>query len=424
LSTLVFAFWLVATVILTPYTFVIQLPGLPDLSIERMLFVVLAVMALSRTLRRDVVNGQDKLPEALIAIFCGICLLSMARFGFMEIYSAFARPLFVFMSGYAIPFLAFLYAKYLLDTEDDILAVFRVFFWFGCYLSLLSYLEHYGLKSLVYPSYITDQGISLLHLDRSRGPFLNAAFNGLALNFAFICGMFVLPTVRGTKRTAYIVLLVLFVPAIYFTRTRSVYLHFIMTLLALLFLYQGRISRWKLIPTVFVGVAMLVGLNMQQLASSDRSAGGMGETSEIEIRLALVEKSREMIAENPFGGIGLAQFRATTLFTPEDVDYQHNQLIGMATELGLPGVCVYLAILAVFFGRLYRLAGNIPEGKFLNANFVLLLAVGLLITMVNNCFVEPSLHLFANLNFFVLAGIADQLYNRFKGGRLRLPVRS
>lgn len=413
LTSLVFVIWMVACVILTPYTFALKVGGLPDISIDRVLLVLLMACVGLRAFRKDLVHGQGKLIEFLMLVFCGICLVSMARFGFMEIYSEFARPSYIFQTGYLIPFLSFFVAKYFLSSEEDILIVFRIFFWFGCYLVLLAFLEHYGLKRFVFPSYIVDPSVSDLHLDRARGPFLNAAFNGLALNFAFICGLFVLPTVKGPKRLPYILLLLAYAPAIYFTRTRSVYLHFLVTVLAVLFLYRTKTSWWRLLPVLFLVAAIVVGANLHKLTSSSRESGGLGEMKEIYIRFGLAEKSRNMILENPISGVGLAQFRTGSLFMPSEVEYQHNHLIGMAVELGLPGLGIYLAMLLVIFRRLYVLADAIPDGVFLNVNFVLLLAVGLFMTLLNNVFVEPSLHLFAQLNFFVLAGIADQLYNKY-----------
>ena len=412
-TSMLFASWLVAIVILTSYTFMLQVGGLPDISFDRIFLVLLLANVTHRALKHDLVHGQNKLVEVLMLVFCVICLISMTRFGFFEIYSEFARPSFIFLSGYLIPFMAFVVAKYFLSGEEDILLVFKVFFWFGCYLVLIAFLERFDLRNFVFPPYIVDPAISALHLDRSRGPFLNSAFNGLALNFAFICGMLVLPTVKGAMQKVHVLLLLSYFPAIYFTRTRSVYLHFLVTLAAIAILYRAK-SAWKrLIPPIMALAVVFVVANLDTLTSANREAGGIGEMTEIYVRLELAAKSRNLLFEHPFGGIGLAQFRTGSLFLPSELQFQHNHLIGMAVELGLPGVGIYLAILLVIFRRLCKLADTIPEGQFLNLNFVVLMMAGLFITLINNVFVEPTLHLFAGVNFFALAGIVDQLYNRF-----------
>lgn len=411
--TIVFTCWLIAAVILTAYAFVIRVPGVPDMSLERILFILTLFLGVMRLYSGDYLKRQDMSIEIIMTLFSLLCLISMSRFGFMESYSAFARPSYVFMIGYAVPFVMFVFAKRFLVREEDIQTFFKLFFWFGCYLVWLAYLERYELKSLIYPQYITDAILSPMHLDRSRGPFMNAAFNGLCINIAFICGLMVLPLTRGPLRLGHIFLLLLYLPAIYFTRTRSVYLHFLLTLFAVMFVYKAKWARWKFLPVVFVLAMAALVMNWEKLTSSDREAGGIGQMKEVGIRLSLADKSLNLLFEHPFGGVGLAQFRTASLFTPSEVEYQHNHIIGMAVELGIPGMLLWVTMLTIIIKRLYRLAAAVPDGRFVNVNLVLLLGTALFVNLFNNVFVEPSLHLFANTNFFIFAGIIDQLYNRY-----------
>lgn len=413
LSTIVFSAWVAGTIILTPYTFALRIPGLPDMSLERLLFIALCFLAIVRIYigRRN--KGQNSTIEFFMFLFSAWCVISMARFGFIETYSIFARPTYVFLIGYFIPFLTFAYAKRFLQDEQDYRVVLKILFWFGAYLAFIAYLERFDLKAYVIPSYIVDPQITDLHLDRSRGPFLNAAFNGLALNIAFLCGLMALPSVKGPGRWMYLLTLAFYVPAIYFTRTRSVYVHFLLTLFMLLFVYKTRFPRWKILPLVALLVGILLAVNWQKLSSSNREEGGIGQTTEISIRLELADKSLRSIMEHPLGGIGLTQFRTASLFTPEDVEFQHNHLLGLAVELGLTGLGLYLVILWLVFSRLYKLCAAVPESGVANLNFILLIATALFVNLINNFFVEPTLHLFANMNFFLFAGMADSLYNTY-----------
>lgn len=417
-TSLLFAAWLVATVVFSPYTMVLQVGGLPDLTVERGLLVATLLAVLVRLYRHDVLRGQEKLIEVLMLAFCVICIVSMSRFGFLETFSAFSRPSFVFMSGYLIPFASFVFTKYLLDSEQDLLVVFKSLFWLGAYLTVTAFLERSSLNFLVWPSYIIDPEVTPLHLDRARGPFLNAAFNGVALNIAFLCGFIVFPTLRGARRWFYLVVMILMIPAIYLTRTRSVYLHFLLTSAALVTVYRTRFALWRILPAVGLVAIIVVGTQMDKLMSSDRTEGGIGQTEEVHIRLSLGEKSLNLLSEHPFGGIGLAQFKTSSLFTPEFFEYQHNQLIGMAVELGLPGAFAYLAIILILFARIAKLADYIPMGKLLCPNMVLLLGLLMMVSLWNAVFVEPTMHLFMSTNFFVFAGIVEQLYNRYVLRRL------
>ena len=413
ISSLLFALWLVSTVLFSPFTFALQFGGLPDISIERVVLTLTIGAAIVRLYRRDLLHGQDKTLELLMFLFCLVCLVAMARFGFMAAHLSFQKPSFVFMSGYLIPFLAFAFAKYFLEAERDLLIVFKAVFWLGAYLSVMAFLERSEFKYLVWPPYVVDPEVTAMHLDRARGPFLNAAFNGVAINIALICGLLVLPRLGTSKRWLYITVMVLMLPAIFLTHTRSVYVHFLLTLAGLMALYQTRTAKWRFLPMLLLGAFLVVAVNLETLTSGDRESGGIGQMKEVYIRLGLAEKSLNLLSEHPIGGIGLAQFRSSSLFTPSEVELQHNQLIGMAVELGLPGVLLYLAILLTIFSRLYALADYIPVSVFFNPNMVLLLALALFVCLWNAVFVEPSMHVFMTAIFFVFAGIVDQLYNRY-----------
>lgn len=412
LSTLLLAFWIIGTIILTPYTFAIRIPGLPDLSIERLSFFGLLFASIVRIYTKDLTRPENSYIECIMLAFSTMCIISMARFGFVESYHAFPRPSFVFMIGYAIPFFTFAYTKRFVG-EYDALVVMKFLFWFGGYLVIISFMEHFGYRDSVIPSYIADTQLSTLHLDRSRGPFLNAAFNGLALNITFMCGVMALQTIKGLRRWPYYLFLILHVPAIYFTRTRSVYVHFVMTAFVLMFVYRSRIARWKFIPGLVLIMGIVFIAKWDNLTSGDRVSGGLGQMKEVAIRLELAEKSLRLLMDNPFGGIGLAQFSTGSLFTPEEIELQHNHLIGMAVELGLPGAALYIMILLLVFHRLYKLCETVPESDFVNLNLVLLLATTLFVNLVNNFFVEPSLHMFTAVNFFFFAGVTDSLYEKY-----------
>lgn len=126
-----------------------------------------------------------------------------------------------------------------------------------------------------------------------------------------------------------------------------------------------------------------------------------------------MNKSLFIFLNNPFFGTGLAQFRASSLFATSETELQHNHLMGVAAELGSIGLLVYLLFLCAILYRFIKLAHAVPENVFINANFVLLLGLAVLANLVNNTFQEPTLHLFANLNMFIFAGMIDRLYNKY-----------
>ena len=410
------AAWIVSTALFGSYFASVRLVGAFDLTVDRLAFMVLAGGAAVMAYQGRRGRGLSLSPDLWMALFWALCLISLSLHGFLPAHPAFAKPWFIFLEGYLLPFAAFFFAKYFLVSEADDRCVIWGLYLLGAVIVATSLMEGLGLRDYVFLRYIADKKI-LLHLDRARGPFLNAAFTGLALCIGCIAGLALLPLSRFPRRLLHLALLTLFVPAIYYTRTRSVYLMFVVIFVGVVAAMHTTYPKWKVytLPLCLIGLALL--LSSGRLASDSRTAGGLGQMREIAIRFELAAKSEDIISQYPYFGIGLAQFRSTAAFALNESEYQHNHLIGIAAELGLVGLGVYLCILGVLFRRLFGLFAVVPEGRFYNANFVFFLGLALVCNLVSNSFVEPSLHAYAGVNFYVLAGMADRLSHRFSTRR-------
>jgi len=416
----VFTLWIVSTVFFGSRFASVRFAGLFDLTVERAVFMLLLGLMIARLYQRQIEHGLDHTAELPMLAFLGLCLISMSIHGFQPPRPTMSKPWYVFLEGYLLPCATFYCAKYFLNDEADIRCVVRGLFWIGAFLVVTSIMEGVGLRQYVLPSYINDKTF-LIHLGRARGPFLNAAFNGVALCIGLIAGLMLLPLVRFPFSILHYAVLVLFAPAVFFTETRSVYLQFVLIVVGVGVALRTPFPKWKVlaIPCFLIILAIL--LNIGRLASTERSAGGLAQMEEVSIRFELARKSLELIGQYPFFGVGLAQFRNVGLAPLEEIEYQHNHLLGLASELGLAGLATYLAFLVIILRRLFRLLRGMPEGPFVNDNFVFLTGLALLCNLTSNTFVEPSLHTFANTNFFLFAGIVDKLYNRNRG---RIPGRA
>ncbi|MFP5213285.1 MAG: O-antigen ligase family protein [Acidobacteriota bacterium] len=421
LSTFFFSLWLVATAVWGPRFFTAKIPGLFDMTVERGLFILVALGFLWDIL----VNGRryptgTMAAETLMACFSAMCIISMAHYGFGSSLRNYPSPWYLFMNGYLLPFMAFAFAKCYLTRTSTITVLFHTLFYLGVYLSITAFFEFFELKQFVFPRYIEDQLI-WLHLDRARGPFLNAAFNGLAINIGFICGVHLLSVKQGMRKFAYILLLSLFFPAVFFTQTRSVYLGFLITLVALACLYRTSFPKWKVLAFPTACVLTFIAFNLPRLMSADRRQGGVFQMLEVDERLALIKRSFLMFFDHPFLGVGAGRFMVASEDYKGMVQIpavyseitQHNHILGMLVELGVLGGILYLGIVAIFFRHLYLLADRVPESGLVGSNLLLCLAVGLIVYLNNNLFVEPTYFLFVNLVFFTFAGVSEGLYNRF-----------
>jgi hypothetical protein len=411
-----FALWVISTVFFRNFFGEVHIPGLIGLSLERLCFLGLLVAMAGAVFRGRVSFAGKKSLDVLVLAFIVLCLVSMTVHGFSSTHPSLEKPWFTFLSGYLFPFIGFFVAKYFLVGDKDDRCLVRGLYWMGLAIAVIALMEGLGWRDYVWPRYIADKTVTL-HLDRARGPFLNAAFTGLALCVGLVAGLMLLLRRRFPGLLFHALLLALFLPAIYYTRTRSVFLQFVCIGLGVATVLRTSFPKWKVyaVPAFLVCLVLLA--NLHRFASAERAEGGLAQMQEVAIRFELVHKSLALMAEHPFLGVGLGQFRNTGLALPEENDLQHNHLIGIAAEFGLVGIGVYLGILTLICRRLFKLFAVIPEEGFYNANFVFLVGLILVCNLASNTFVEPTPHEFANLNFFLFAGMVDRLTARYAASR-------
>lgn len=420
LPIILLAAWIVATAALGPNFYVIRFAGFVDITIERILFLFM-VSFLVVGLFQGKANIQKNIAiELLMGVFALICLISMTQTGFLPINPEFISPWFVFISGYFFPFIIFVFAKKYIVNEKDMLIILHTLFYLGVYLCIISGLEFFNLKQFVFPRYIANPEIGI-HWERARGPFLNAPYNGEAILIGFISGLHLLQKKMGFSRIIHQSALLLFFPAVFFTLTRSVYVAMLVALIILLGWYKTSFPKWKLISLPLV-IVLIVGIaNSPRLLSTERREGGVYQVKEVDVRFALLKRSAYLFSESPFVGIGFAQFLPSNLRsykgrTPYSSDeltaLQHNHLLGIATELGIPGILIYLAIVILIMRRLKQLVGKLPETGIMGNNIRIVIFSIWAVYLTNNLFLEPSNNLFVNAIPFLFAGLADGLYVR------------
>jgi len=421
LPAVVMALWIVASAALGPYFYVLRIPGGFDLTIERLFFVLMLYFLLSGLFSGKVNVRNDVGIEILMGLFTLICVVSMIRTGFTASSPNYPSPWFIFITGYFFPFIVFVFAKHFITNANDLEIILKSLFYFGIYLCITAFFEYFNLRQFVLPRYIANPEIGL-HLDRARGPFLNAAMNGVGILAGFISGIHLIEKKTGFARIRYQFLLSLFFPAVFFTLTRSVYLSFLIVLFLFIGWYKTPFPKWKLISLPLT-IVLIVGMaNSHRLFSKERREGGVYQKSEIETRIALIERSISMIADRPFIGVGLAQFVPASVkiykgripyIAENDMEsFQHNHLLGLTVELGVGGVSVYLLIVIMVFRRLMHLSGKLPVTGIMGNNIRLVIFAIWCVYLTSNLFIEPSNNLFLNAVPFIFAGLADGLYSR------------
>lgn len=374
-------------------------PDAPFHEVNRLAFGLLTVGVLVRAVvlkQKFLVMERASWPMLGLTLVVLVSLIGQTRD--RETWSVLAGK-------YVVPFTVFHLAKLVFSEEKR----FRQFEIFSiavlAYLSFTAIAFLVGARSLVFPRFILDPSLGY-HVDRARGPFLQAVANGVSLN---ILGILVLHAYRrGSSRGAAIFLLLASVPvAILATMTRAVWLSFAGTLAILIFF-----SKSRMLKHACIALALLSCIGLAAVASVGGTGGALTDRLEerepVEYRQAVYAGGWRMFLERPLTGWGFHQMPAKLpRYVGEYKDkvlYPHNTYLEVSVELGLVGLAFYLWLM----WELWRLGrGAIPTREnhgFLDAEFHRFWPIILGVYWVNAAVVVMSYY-FVNGLLFTLAGM-------------------
>lgn len=254
-----------------------------------------------------------------------------------------------------IPFGLFLLAPIAFATERQRQLLLFLLVVLGAYLGITALLETTGPKALVFPRYITDPAIGL-HADRARGPFAEAAANGLALFVCAVAAAMAFAQWRGRWRQAAAVVVVLCGAGIVFTLTRQVWLGGVAG--ALVTLFVARELRRYLIPTVVLCAAGVL-LALAFVPGLRTKATSRAESQRpVWDRLNSDDAALRMIEAKPLLGFGWYRwqqdsqpyYRLAPDYPLTTVNRPHNVFLGTAVELGLVGFLAWFGAVVLGIG--------------------------------------------------------------------------
>lgn len=327
-------------------------------------------------------------------------------------------------SGTILPFVVYVVAKSVFDTEKAVRWLLWTTIGMAAYSAWVSIIQFHGPRRLVWPRFIVEapnwEG-------RAVGVFNQPVVNGMVLVMGFVVCLF-LATRPGTGRRLRWALYALTLPmayAVYLTHTRSALLSLVVALLLGAVLAKG----WRRPFVVYLALgAAGVAANASTFFSSDRSEGGIGSSNEIYDRLNIMATSLKALAEHPFLGIGIGQFRAYNTHQhvswSQEIDWNrglgiisHQNELGIAAELGLPGVLLWISVLVGVLFLLYRALRELPEGTFLGRPLAVLGAIAMVMLVANGLTVDLRILDFAGLLCFLYAGVVVGQLERFRDTR-------
>lgn len=306
-------------------------------------------------------------------------------------------------SKFVVPFALFHFAAVVFGAEKEqkkfeLFAVITL-----SYLSFTAIAFLMGARSLIFPRFILDESLGF-HVDRARGPLLQAVANGVSLN---ILGLLAVHAYRrGRLHSLWMVVLLTSLPiAILATMTRTVWLTFAGTALALTLMSENR--RWRAWAALIAAAGILAG--MAFLATSHELSGAvtdrMEEQGPVDFRKAVYAGGWEMFWEHPLMGWGFHRMpdelpRFVSGYE-EKVLYPHNTYLELLVEHGVLGFAVY----GWLMWELWRLRrGVLPGTGFLDREFHGIWSLILIVYWVNAALVVMS-YQFVNGLLFTLAGM-------------------
>jgi putative inorganic carbon (hco3(-)) transporter len=308
-------------------------------------------------------------------------------------------------SNFIVPFVMFHLAQAVFVQERELRRFETYAVLVLAYLSFTAIAFLAGAKSLVFPRFILDESIGF-HVDRARGPFLQAVANGVSLNMLGILALHAYR--RGRFRGAKILLLLASVPlAIVATMTRAIWLSFAATLVLLLWQCRNRRIRH-----VSVLVGIIAGIGFAAIISSSQFGDSLSDRFEergpVDFRQAVYAGSWQMFLERPITGWGFHQMplelpRYVSGYTAKTM-YPHNTYLEILVEHGLVGFGLYIWLMWELWG-LRR--GAIPPSEskgFLDRGFHSLWPILLAVYWVNAAIVVMT-YQFVNGLLFTVAGM-------------------
>jgi O-antigen ligase len=391
-----------------------------NMSIERFFLLAMPVAYLvQRRLGKVDLKPIDRPEWALLGLIC-FMLVSTFLHDWRSA-SEFGAPVIQHLiNGYLIPLVLFWIVRQTKITERELRNVYIGLVAFGVYLALTGIAEAMGAWSLVFPKYIANAEIGL-HFGRARGPMVHAVTYGMALATSMFCGWLLWPNASRVAKLNLLALLLLALAAIYFSKTRSVWLGAALGT-GILMLTQLR-GAWR--PLLFggaVGVGTLVTIaNFDRIVAFDRKDNTAAQTREsAQSRESFAYVSWQMFKDKPLLGFGFGQFPTSKLpyLSDRNTDLEleairpwshHNTYLSILTELGIVGLALFVGILAAWVARGWKLWKDAEAPAWVQNHGALTLAV-LAMYAMQCLFHEMSFTARDNSLVFLVAGLTSGLH--------------
>lgn len=398
------ALWVTASAVLNKYLFS-QDMSIYHIHPSHLLLAGLLLGYLSR--------GPLQLQSTLTGVFPELLMIALVGWaittGFMSgnlFRDDVIRTIGELINGFLIPTLLLYLAHSTPQSMRSRWRACNILILLLAYLAFTAFCEHFKADWLVFPKYILDPTLGL-HPERARGPVTNAAENGGIIAILIVIALHRISYVstRVIRYSGTVLLLIAGLPALWFTETRGPWVAFVGGLLVML--WHKRAKR----PVLAIGAFIVLSLVAFHFAKENLTAQRTDTTDTTEFRLTLYRESLAAFEEHPIFGWGLGTF--TSKDRPAygagqwqilgHGDVQHDTTVAIATENGIVGVILFVALFALLFRRLLqrkRLTHSVERRDFCTVCVAVLA-----ILLINGVFADFRDWMTQNAIVFLIAGL-------------------
>jgi O-antigen ligase len=297
--------------------------------------------------------------DILLAGFAGLVAISTFMHDWRTPATSDIQIIQHLINGYLTPLVLFWVARQSVVSQRQLRWTYFAFVTFGVYLAVTGLLEVSRQWDFVFPRYIADPRLSL-HFGRARGPMVHAVTFGTTLASGLICGWALWPQLRTRGRLVLAALAPLALAGLFYSFTRSVWLGTALAVTVVLVLTFRGWLRVGVLTTLALAGLVVSAVYLDRIVAFDRTDNTASQTQEsVDARSSFAYVSWQMFLDHPLLGVGFGQFPREKLPYLADRSTElrleairpmvhHNTYLSLLTELGLVGLSLYLAVLALW----------------------------------------------------------------------------
>jgi O-antigen ligase len=294
---------------------------------------------------------------------------------------------------------------------------------FGVYLAITSLAEYFKLWWLVFPPYIATTAATedAEFVGRARGPLLNPIANGVLLCTCLGGALMWWPRLNRPKQLVLLGVAALFLAALYFSLTRSVWMGGI----AVIALAVGLALPWNWrLPLLGAGLLAAVLVTATQWENllafkRDKALSAEQTADSAQLRPIMAVLAWHMFCDRPVLGCGYGQYSREHLNylsdRTSDVPLErargfiaHNVVFSLLTETGLIGFGLFATLIVFWTRDAWRLWANAALPLWARQQGLLMLIV-LSVYFINGMFHDVSVQAMMNMTLFFMAGVTAGL---------------